>query len=207
MLVNFGQRPSGLQPTAQDLRSQYSALAPALGDHNAMIGTVDPEMEKTLIAQTLANQQPDNTANVVSTGYDLGGIRTLPMGPFPPPSIPMPAMPDWWKDVGTFLQLYPRIMLGIGGGAGLTGTDGTILNSDAVDRPPAGSRPINQTDWSGDHRGIKAAVGALPDDDVRISPTGEVWAQKPDGSWENHGPADSYTGSGNPSGRRGRDRW
>ena len=30
--------------------------------------------------------------------------------------------------------------------------------------------------------------------------------QHPDGSWSNQGPASSYTGSGKPSGRRGKDR-
>jgi hypothetical protein len=82
-------------------------------------------------------------------------------------------------------------------------------NEENVIRPPAGSRPINETPWSGDHGKIKKAVGAEPDDDVRISPTGEVWAQNPDGSWTNHGDAKVFTGSGRPSGQRGkdRDRW
>jgi hypothetical protein len=86
---------------------------------------------------------------------------------------------------------------------------GNILNNDNADRPPAGSRPIDQTPWSGDHKEIKKGAGAEPDDDVRISPDGEVWKQHPDGSWSNHGPAESFTGSGKPSGRRGkdRDRW
>jgi hypothetical protein len=91
------------------------------------------------------------------------------------------------------------------GGAAALLAGGIILNNNAS-RPPAGSRPIDQTDWSGDHTEIKDAVCAEANDDVRISPTGEVWAQKPDGSWENHGPAESYTGSGKPSGRRGKDR-
>jgi hypothetical protein len=83
---------------------------------------------------------------------------------------------------------------------------GTLLNSDDASRPPAGSRPISATPWSGDHGAIKGAIGAGGADDVRISPEGEVWQQHPDGSWTNHGPADSYTGSGRPSGRRGKDR-
>jgi hypothetical protein len=92
----------------------------------------------------------------------------------------------------------------LGGAAGLL-AGGIILNNNA-NRPPAGSRPIDQTDWSGDHTKIKQAVGAQGNADVRISPTSEVWAQKPDGSWENHGPAEVYTGSGKPNGRRGKDR-
>lgn len=91
------------------------------------------------------------------------------------------------------------------GGAAL-GIGALILNSKSASRPPAGSRSIDKTPWSGDHTEIKQAVGAQGPDDVRISPTGDVWAQKPDGSWENHGPAETFTGSGKPSGRRGKDR-
>jgi hypothetical protein len=83
---------------------------------------------------------------------------------------------------------------------------GILHNEENVARPPAGSRPINETPWSGDHDEIKEAVGARANDDVRISPDGEVWQQHPDGTWTNHGPAKSPTGSGKPSGRRGKDR-
>jgi RHS repeat-associated protein len=85
---------------------------------------------------------------------------------------------------------------------------GSMLNSDddTAPRPPAGSRPIDQTPWSGNHQEIKDAIGAGPEDNVRISPTGDVWAQNPDGSWTSHGPASDYTGSGEPRGRRGKDR-
>jgi hypothetical protein len=94
----------------------------------------------------------------------------------------------------------------IGAGRAIGGLGALILNNDNANRPPPRSRPIDETDWSGDHTEIKRAVGAQGNDDVRISPTGEVWAKKPDGSWENHGPADTFTGSGKPSGRRGKDR-
>jgi RHS repeat-associated protein len=73
-------------------------------------------------------------------------------------------------------------------------------------RPPAGSKPIDQTPWSGDHKKIKDGVGADPDTNVKIDPDGNVWAENPDGTWENHGPAKVYTGSGRPSGRKGKDR-
>jgi hypothetical protein len=65
-------------------------------------------------------------------------------------------------------------------------------------RPPAGSKPIDQTDWSGDHRVIKDAIGATPSDDVIISPSGDVWAQNPDGTWTNHGPAQITRGLVSP---------
>jgi hypothetical protein len=120
----------------QGLRSQYAALAPILGDHSAMIATINPEMGKTMVAQALASQQPDNTANVVSTAYGLGEIRTPPIGPFPPSSIPMPAIPDWWKDVG-----YPRMMSDIGG-ATTGGLDAIILKN--RDQPPqSGDKPAS----------------------------------------------------------------
>jgi hypothetical protein len=79
-------------------------------------------------------------------------------------------------------------------------------NDENAVRPPAGSKPINETPWSGDHTKIKQAAGAGAKDDVRISPKGEVWAQHPDGSWTNYGDVRDFTGSGRPKGRRGKDR-
>lgn len=100
----------------------------------------------------------------------------------------------------------------IGGGLGwaagsLKDAYDTLVNSTGnASRPPAGSLPISETPWSGDHDEIKDAIDARPKDDVRISPSGDVWSQNPDGSWTNHGSAGSFTGSGRPSGRRGKDR-
>jgi len=73
-------------------------------------------------------------------------------------------------------------------------------------RPPPGSKPINETEWSGDHQGIKGSIGAGPEDKVKIDPNGHVWGQEPDGTWTDHGPAKDYTGSGRASGHKGRDR-
>ena len=73
-------------------------------------------------------------------------------------------------------------------------------------KPPAGSKGINETEWSGDHGTIKGSLGLSGDDNVKISPDGEVWVETPEGKWVNEGPADSYTGSGKASGRRGKDR-
>ena len=81
-----------------------------------------------------------------------------------------------------------------------------IVNSMSNNRPPTGSKGIDETPWSGDHQGIKKGVGAGPRDKVNIDPEGNVWVQNPDGSWTNHGDAGSYTGSGKPSGRKGKDR-
>ena len=76
---------------------------------------------------------------------------------------------------------------------------------DGADKPPVGSKPINETEWSGDHKAIKSGIVAGSTDDVRISPDGDVWSQNPDGTWTNYGPASSMTGSGRASGRRGKD--
>ena len=86
---------------------------------------------------------------------------------------------------------------------------GHIVNSEAGDtrdKPPAGSKPIDKTPWSGDHDRIKGGIGAKPADNVSVSPAGDVWGQNPDGTWTNHGPAGTFTGSGKPIGRRGKDR-
>ena len=73
-------------------------------------------------------------------------------------------------------------------------------------RPPPGSKPIDKTDWSGDHGDIKEGIGAGPTDNVVVDSDNNVWGQNPDGSWSNHGPAGNFTGSGQPSGRKGKDR-
>ncbi len=85
--------------------------------------------------------------------------------------------------------------------AGAAGQEG-----ETRDKPPPGSKPIDQTQWSGDHQEIKRGIGAKGADDVRISPDGDVWAKKPDGSWTNHNAAGAYTESGTPSGRTGAER-
>ena len=77
---------------------------------------------------------------------------------------------------------------------------------DGETRLPTGSRPINQTPWSGDHPAIKLALRAKPTDNVFIDPDDNVWLESPDGTYSNHGPASDYVGSGKPKGRRGKDR-
>ena len=48
-----GWAPLAPQLPAQDLHSQYQALRPVLGDYNAMLATVHPEVGQSLIAQAL----------------------------------------------------------------------------------------------------------------------------------------------------------
>jgi uncharacterized protein RhaS with RHS repeats len=81
----------------------------------------------------------------------------------------------------------------------------SILQANS-NRPPPGSVPISGSPWSGDHGGIKGALGLGGRDSVFIDPEGNVWVQRPDGSWSNEGPASDYTVSGKASGRRGKDR-
>src|SRR5947208_3276033 len=47
--LDGGQTSSALQPPAQDLHSQYQTLRPILGDHDAMLATVHPELGQNLI--------------------------------------------------------------------------------------------------------------------------------------------------------------
>lgn len=79
------------------------------------------------------------------------------------------------------------------------------MMSSARDRPPPNSKPIDQTPWSGDHGKIKGDLG-LGGKGVVIDPSDNVWVQHPGGSWSNEGPAGNFTGSGEPSGQRGKDR-
>ena len=78
--------------------------------------------------------------------------------------------------------------------------------SENSNKPPNDSIPINETPWSGDHTGIKEQSDASPDDNVRISSDGEVWVERPNGSWENTGNAHDMIGGNKASGRRGKDR-
>ncbi len=128
----------------------------------------------------------------------------IPAAPLPNPSgifrPGTPANDQWTRD---FIDANRRAGRAIGNAIG------DILHNENAQRPPAGSRPIDQAPWSGDHKQIKKAAAAGAKDDVRISPDGEVWAQHPDGSRTHFGPAQNMTGSGRPGGRRGKDgdRW
>jgi len=55
--------------------------------------------------------------------------------------------------------------------------EGAEDDSTTQNKPPRGSKPIDETDWSGDHKGIKDGIGAGPADDVKISPDGHVWGK------------------------------
>jgi hypothetical protein len=53
----------------QDLSSQYQALRPLLGDQNAMLAIVHPELGQTLIAQLLKNPPKEATASGQPPGF------------------------------------------------------------------------------------------------------------------------------------------
>jgi hypothetical protein len=97
IVPNDGQAPSVPQPPGQDLHSQYQALRPMLGDRNAMLATVHPEVRQTLIAQALAGrQQPGQTSEPAPTG-GVSGVtqqaqtQTQPAQPQPQTQPQQPA--------------------------------------------------------------------------------------------------------------------
>jgi hypothetical protein len=96
IVPNGGQAPSVPQP-GQDPHSQYQALRPMLGDRNAMLATVYPEVRQALIAQALAGrQQPGQTSEPVPTG-GVSGVtqqaqaQTQPAQPQPQTQPQQPA--------------------------------------------------------------------------------------------------------------------
>jgi hypothetical protein len=63
----------------QNLNLQYQALRPILGDHNAMLAIVHPEVGKGLIAQALAGQaKSGNTADADPAGIGQAGLGNEP---------------------------------------------------------------------------------------------------------------------------------
>ena len=89
---NGGQPPSVPQPPGQDPHSQYQALRPMLGDRNAMLATVYPEVRQALIAQALAGQQqPGQTSEPAPTG-GVSGVTQQAQTPTQP-AQPQPQQP------------------------------------------------------------------------------------------------------------------
>ncbi len=137
---DIGQPLANPQSAAPNLNSQYQALLPVLGDHDAMLATVSPEAGKTMIAQALTGQQPNNNANVIQAGFRLGGIPL----PFPPPvspsPIPMPEIPDWMKAAGAILQLFRGNLNGKGFGGNRGGGGNKRRSKDDDDDDQCGER-------------------------------------------------------------------
>jgi hypothetical protein len=90
IVPNGGQAPSVPQP-GQDPHSQYQALRPMLGDRNAMLATVYPEVRQALVAQALAGQQqPRQTSEPAPTG-GVSGVTRQAQAPTPTqPAQPQP---------------------------------------------------------------------------------------------------------------------
>jgi hypothetical protein len=106
IVPNGGQAPSIPQPPGQDPHSQYQALRPMLGDRNAMLATVYPEVRQTLIAQALAGrQQPGQTSEPAPTSGFSGATQqaqtpTQPAQPQPQTPPQQPATGADQPDVG-----------------------------------------------------------------------------------------------------------
>ncbi len=84
IVPNDGQAPSVPQPPGQDLHSQYQASRPTLGDRNAMLATVYPDVRQTPIAQALAGQQqPGQTSEAAPTG-GVSGVTQQAQTQFQP---------------------------------------------------------------------------------------------------------------------------
>jgi hypothetical protein len=96
IVPNGGQAPSVPQPPGQDPHSQNQALRPMLGDRNAMLATVYPEVRQALIAQALAGrQQPGQTSEPAPTG-GVSGVtqQAQPQGPPQQPPATGAGQPD-----------------------------------------------------------------------------------------------------------------
>ena len=95
IVPNGGQAPSVPQPPGQDLHSQYQALRPMLGDRNAMLATVHPELRQTLIAHALAGrQQPGQTSEPAPTGGISGVTQQAQTQPQTQPQAPGAGQPE-----------------------------------------------------------------------------------------------------------------
>lgn len=112
----------------------------------------------------------------------------------------------WWVRFSTHKGDFWAAVAALFGLTLATSDDGSIVLNENREKPPAGSKTIDKTPWSGDHQDIKEGIGAGPRDNVKIDPNDNVWGEEVDGSWTNHGPAGNFTGSGEPSGRTGKER-
>jgi hypothetical protein len=90
IMPNDGQAPSVPQP-GQDPHSQYQALRPMLGDRNAMLATVYPEVRQVLIAQALAGQQQPSQASEPAPTGGVSGVTQQAQAQTPTqPAQPQP---------------------------------------------------------------------------------------------------------------------
>jgi hypothetical protein len=124
--AGFGQPPSAPQPPGQDPHAQYQALRPMLGDRNAMLATVYPELRQTLIAQALAaRQQPGQTSEPAPAGGVSGVTQQLQTQtqPAQPQPQTQPQQPAGAGQPGVNGPAAGNSPGGSGGGAGNAGSD------------------------------------------------------------------------------------
>jgi len=120
-----GQPPSAPQTPGQDPHSQYQALRPMLGDRNAMLATVHPEIRQTLIAQALAGQQQPGRTSEPAPTAGLSGVtqqaqtqtQTQPAQPEPQNQPQQPATGA--AQPGVNAPATGNSASGSGGGAGV----------------------------------------------------------------------------------------
>jgi hypothetical protein len=129
IVPNGGQAPTAPQPPGQDPHAQYQALRPMLGDRNAMLATVYPEVRQALIAQALAGrQQPGQTSEPALTS-GVSGVTQQAQAQTQP-AQPQPQTPQ-----------QPAT------GAGQPGLNGSANSPSGSGGGNAGSDPGNPT-WS-----------------------------------------------------------
>ncbi len=205
---SVGSQANGLQavvgssdPAAipQEMGTAHMPARPFLAPVAAgMGGEVARDVAKAMVAALKG--EPEDGAVILADTSSSGQTHSVPYNPL---GIFVPGSPEneeWTHDTIQRLQDLGHILR-----SERQDSEGGD-DAEGVQRPPPGSKPIDQTPGSGDHAAITGDVGAKPDDDTRISPSGDVWSQNPDGTWTNYGPASGFTGSGRPSGRRGKDR-
>ncbi len=147
IVPNGGQAPSVPQPPGQDLHSQYQALRPMLGDRNAMLATVYPEVRQTLIAQALAGrQQPGQTSEPAPTG-GVSGVTQQAQTPTQP-AQPQPQTQPQQPATGAGQPGGDAPAAGggpsgsAGGGIGPTGGDAGGVPNPTLDQGAAKAAPF-----------------------------------------------------------------
>jgi hypothetical protein len=129
-IVPNGGPPSVPQPLGQDPHAHYQALRPMLGDRNAMLATVYPELRQALIAQALAGrQQPGLTSEPAPTSGVSGVTQQAQtqMQPAQPQPQTQPQQPAGAGQPGVNVPATGNSPGGSGGGAS-SGVAGGGLN-------------------------------------------------------------------------------
>ncbi|MES2183024.1 MAG: hypothetical protein V4505_00630 [Pseudomonadota bacterium] len=190
-----------LVPPAHDRSSdtQVALLGAAVGGQAAAQGAL-------AVGGFAAGQQPGRMG---PPGWDV--VQDRPAAGTPGlPAVRLPDLSSVGGRVAAGMARASPVLgaaLDIGGMAAQSMLSRRRDNEDGTwTRPPPESIPIDETKWSGNHGEIKHQSSAGGNDNVRVTPEGDVWVQRPTGSWELTGNANDMIGANTPSGRRGKDR-